>query len=489
MSRVERETYEFLKTEFNYELLKIEGDPQPSETRWHVLSRELTEGILNLDVDANLGRKYTDGQLTSYRSPGFKMYGYAFNTVGFYFNLIDNRETGLNVDYSRLNDRDLSNFWAISPADAAYYARIKTNNRGVIPSRLDKGWLEYDETNAQFSWQIGSFTLSVEKMNNIWGYGRNGSVIFSDHAPSYPQFKLRVPISKDIDFVYFHGELNSDVIDSSSSYYVTYPNQNYSKFRDVDHTKFIAAHQLEISLWHGVDFSIGESIVYSDRGPLLIYSIPVMFFKSGEHYNGDKDNSQLFGSIDLNVVKNVNAYLSLFIDELNTDKLFDPNLSRRQVAFTSGIRVFDIPTTNFDMTLEYSRVNPGAYNHSYPSTTFTNNGFILGSWMGQNADDSFLELGFIPMHALRLTAFGEIFRKGGILSLQDQYAADGGNKPFLFGPLHIERTAGMSAKYQPLRDLFLNLNARIRKIEDEADPAQNRPHQFELTMGISLGIW
>lgn len=109
--------------------------------------------------------------------------------------------------------------------------------------------------------------------------------------------------------------------------------------------------------------------------------------------------------------------------------------------------------------------------------------------MGQNADDSFLELGFIPMHALRLTAFGEIFRKGGILSLQDQYAADGGNKPFLFGPLHIERTAGMSAKYQPLRDLFLNLNARIRKIEDEADPAQNRPHQFELTMGISLGIW
>ena len=72
MSRVERETYEFLKTEFNYELLKLEGDPQPSETRWHVLSRELTEGILNLDINANLGRKYTDGQLTSNRSQGLK---------------------------------------------------------------------------------------------------------------------------------------------------------------------------------------------------------------------------------------------------------------------------------------------------------------------------------------------------------------------------------------------------------------------------------
>ena len=489
MSSVERETFEFLKSEFNYELLKIAGDPQPSETRWHVLSRELTEGIINLDVDVNLGRKYTDGQLTSYRSPGLKTYGYAFDNVGFYFNLIDNRETGLNVDYSRLNDRDLSTFWAISPADAAYYARIKTNNRGVIPSRLDKGWLEYDETNAQFSWQIGSFTLSLEKMNNVWGYGRNGSVIFSDHAPSYPQFKLRVPLSKDIEFVYFHAELNSNVIDSSSSYSISYPNQNYSSFREVDHTKYVAAHQLEISLWHGVDFSIGESVVYSDRGPLLIYSIPVMFFKSGEHYNGDKDNCQMFGSIDLNVIKNVNAYFSLFIDELNTDQFFDPNLSRRQVAFTSGISVYNIPATNFDMTIAYARVNPAVYNHKYPSTTFTNNGFILGSWMGQNSDDLFLELGFIPVHALRLTAYSEIFRKGGIMSLKDQYSEDEGDKPFLFGPLHLERSTGMSAKYQPLRDLFINVNARIRNIEDEADPAQNRSHQFEFTMGISLGIW
>jgi hypothetical protein len=197
----------------------------------------------------------------------------------------------------------------------------------------------------------------------------------------------------------------------------------------------------------------------------------------------------MFGSIDLNVIKNVNAYLSLFIDELNTDQFFDPNRSRRQVAFTSGISVYNIPATNFDLTIAYARVNPAVYNHKYPSTTFTNNGFILGSWMGQNSDDLFLEIGFIPVHALRLTAYSEIFRKGGIMSLKDQYSEDEGDKPFLFGPLHLERSAGMSAKYQPLRDLFINVNARVRKIEDEADPAQNRSHQFELTMGISLGIW
>jgi hypothetical protein len=490
MTRVERETYEFLKTEFNYEILKISGDAEPSETRWHIYSQDLTEGVLNFDINYSLSRMFVSNQSTSYRSQGFKAYGYVFNTVGFYFNIVDNLEKGDNINYSRFNDDQLDHFPGLSSADNEYYKRVKTPLRGVILSQINgTNQVQYDEINAQLSWQIGSFTFSLEKMNNIWGYGKNGTVIFSDHAPSYPQIKMRVPISKDIDFIYFHGELNSNVTDSSRSYYITYVNPAYLKFRDIEHAKYIAAHQLEISLWNGVDFSLGESVVYSDRGPLLIYLIPVMFFKAAEHYNGDKDNCQLFGSLDLNIIKNVNAYISLFIDELNTDKLFDPNLSHRQVAFTTGIRVFDLPSTNIDMTLEYSRVNPAAYNHNIPADTYTNNGFVLGNWMGQNADNLFLELGFTPMHALHLTAFGEIFRKGGTLSILDQYANDQGNWKFLFGPLHVERSTGLTLQYQPIRDIFVHFNGRVRTIEDEADPSQNRAHQFECTIGASLGLW
>jgi hypothetical protein len=301
-------------------------------------------------------------------------------------------------------------------------------------------------------------------------------------------------LSKNIEFVYFHAELNSLVIDSALSYSVPYPaslsgNQGSQNFREVDAQKYMAAHMLEISLWHGVDFSIGESIVYSDRGPLLMYMIPIMIFKAAEHYNDNKDNCQLFGSLDLNVIHNVNLYLSLFIDELNTDKLFDPNLSHRQVAFTSGTRVFDFPLNNFDFTAEYTRVNPATYNHQYPATTFTNNGFVMGSWMGQDADDLFFELGYIPFHALRVTAFSQVFRKGGTLPLADQYSANQGDWTFLSSPLHVERSVGITAKYQPLRDLFFNFSSRIHSISDEADPSQNRTNQLEFTIGASLGIW
>ncbi len=490
MTKVERETYEFLKTEFNYEMLKISGDAEPSETRWHIYSHELDQGILNFDIDYSLTRTYTGKQATSDRAQGFKTYGYAFNNVGFYFNIDDNLEKGDNLNFSRLNDRQLDDVGFLSSLDKDYYKRAKTPLRGVIPSEgVLTDNFQYDEVNAQFSWQIGAFTLSLEKMNNVWGYGRMNNVIFSDNTPSYPQIKLRVPFSKDIDFIYFHGELNSNVIDSTNSYTITYFNPAYSTFREVDHVKYIAAHQIEISLWRGVDFSIGESIVYSDRGPLLMYLIPIMFFKAGEHYNDNKDNCQIFGSLDLNVIRNVNAYLSLFIDELNTDKLFDPNLSHRQVAFTTGVRVFDFPSTNIDMTIEYSRVNPATYNHQYPSTTFTNNGFCLGSWMGQNSDDLFLEVGLSPIHALRFTIFSEVYRKGGTLPLADQYSDYQGYWTFLFGPLHVERSTGLTLLYQPIRDIFIHFNGRVRSIADEADPSQNRAHQVECAIGASLGIW
>jgi hypothetical protein len=490
MTRVERETFEFLKTEFKYEILKISGDADPSEIRWHIYSQELTEGILNFDINYNLSQTSVAGQSTSLRSQGFKVYGYVFNNVGFYFNIADNLVKGDKIDYSRLNDIDIGKCNWLSAADKNYYSRIKTPLRGVVASQItDKNQYQFDEINAQFSWKIGSFDFSLEKMNNVWGYGRNGTVIFSDNTPSYPQIKMHVPLSKNIDFVYFHGELNSNVTDSSKSYIVNYVDPVFIKSRTIDHTKYIAAHQLEISLWNGVDFSIGESVVYSDRGPLLIYLIPVMFFKAAEHYNGDKDNCQLFGSLDLNIIKNVNAYVSLFIDELNTDRLFDPDRSHRQVAFTTGFRLFDIPVNNIDMTVEYSRVNPAAYNHNIPSNTYTNNGFVLGNWMGQNADNLFLELGFTPMHSLHLTAFSELFRKGGNLSIKDQYDDYQGRWTFLFGPLHIERSAGIIIQYQPVRDIFVNFNGRLRTIEDEADPAQNRSQQFEWTIGAGLGLW
>jgi hypothetical protein len=471
MTRVERETYEFLVTEFQYELLKLGGDAEPSELRWHLYSTEVTKGIMNLDINYRLSKTFNKGDQINYRTQGIKLYGYAFNDVGFYFNWVDERETGKNVNYNRIN----------------------TPDPGIVPTKVDMSGnnivFEHNQNDVQLTWQTGSFAFSLEKNVNIWGYGRNGNVIFSNKAPSYPQIKMRVPISDNIDFVYFHGELNSNEIDSSRSYFTHYPNSTSSTFRQVDRLKYIAAHQIEISLFKGVDLAVGESVVYSDRGPILIYMIPVMLFKAGEWYNRDKDNCQMFGSLDLNVVKNVNSYFSLFIDELNTDDFFDPNASRRQLAFTTGFQFFDIPIKNMDLTIEYTRANPWIYNHKYTAVNFTNNGYDLGHWIGQNADNIYLELGFTPIHSLRVGTFAEVYRKGGKADIANQYLPDGGKLQFLYDLQHEERTIGILGRYQPVRDVFIDLSVKMRNVRNKIDPSLNQNNCMEYYLAAGVGIW
>jgi hypothetical protein len=322
-------------------------------------------------------------------------------------------------------------------------------------------------------------------MKNIWGYGERGQVILSNKAPSYPQIKLRVPLSKRIDFVYFHAELNSNIVDSSRSYH-TYTSSLVDYYRPVDHLKYMAAHQLEFTVIDGLNLSIGESIVYSDRGPLLLYLVPIMFFKAGEHYNMDSDNTQFFGSADVSLIRHVNFYLSLFIDELNTDNFFDPNRSRKQVAFTSGIHTYDLLVDNAEFIAEYTRLNPWVYSHKYAAANYTNNGYVLGDWIGQNGDDLYFDLSYKPIRQLKIGGFSEVYRKGGLMDVSFQYKGDY-SPNFLYGPLHVERSFGVYGKYEPLRDFYVDFRGRTVRIQDEATHSDKR--QFEFTLGAQLGVW
>jgi hypothetical protein len=292
-------------------------------------------------------------------------------------------------------------------------------------------------------------------------------------------------LSNRIDFVYFHAELNSNIVDSALSYH-TYSSSLVDYYRPVDHSKFMAAHQLEFTVIDGLNLSIGESIVYSDRGPLFIYLIPVMFFKAGEHYNRDSDNAQFFGSADVNLIPNVNFYLSLFIDELNTDNFFDPNRSRKQVAFTSGIHTYDLLIENAEFIAEYTRLNPWVYSHKYTAADYTNNGYVLGDWVGQNGDDLYFDLSYRPTRQLKVGGFSEVYRKGGLMDVKYQYTS-GYTPPFLYGPLHEERSFGLYGKYEPIRDLFVDFRGRRVKIDDQA--SNSHKSQFEFVLGAQLGVW
>ena len=463
MTDVERDEYEFLKGEFNYELSILAGDPQPSEIRWHVISESFPGGIVNIEPNLQFSYTKVGDDNVRLRGQGIKTYGYVFQNIGYYFNFVDFREVGKAVNPSKTN----------------------TPDPGIVLTKIVGDEIEYNTTEVQFTFGVGAFNFSLEKMQNSWGLARRGNLIFSDKSPSYPQVKLRVPVTEWMDFVYLHAELNSNVVDSSRSYFTNSSSvQNF--YRNVDHAKYMAAHMIEFTPAHGVNVSLGESVVYSDRGPLLIYMIPMMFFKSAEHYNGDKDNVQWFGNLDLNLIRNVNLYGSLFIDELNIDDLFDPDKQRYQVGYTVGFQSYDILVNNLELNAEYTRLNPWVYTHKQPATEFTNNGYVMGNWMGQNADNLFLDLSYRPMRSLLLGATYEVFRKGGEKDIAYQYRLP--SQRFLYGPLHEERSYGAYARYQFVRDGFLDARVGYRSTSDEANNLRN-DRKLGFSIGARYGLW
>jgi hypothetical protein len=224
---------------------------------------------------------------------------------------------------------------------------------------------------------------------------------------------------------------------------------------------------VEMSVADGVDVAVGESEVYGGRNVELLYLIPVMFFKAGEHYTGDQDNSQIFGNIDLNLIRNVNSYLTLFVDEFSTEEFYMTSRQRNQLGFTVGTRVYDPVVSNSDLLVEYTRTNPWVYNHKYPDATYQSRGYDLGDWIGQNADLLYIEANLRPIRALKIGFQFESLRKGGKLPTIRQYELP--TPEFLYGPLIRRQTYGVTARYEPLRDLFIDAKVLLSRYSQEPD--------------------
>jgi hypothetical protein len=458
MTSVELATYEFLRTEFHYELAQLQPLAERSPDRWHTYAMNIPGGRFTADLNARLAYSAFGSDPDRYGGIGVKLQGYAADDIGYYFNWVNSREVGSNLNYTKVN----------------------TPDPGVVLASKDPTSMSYNDIDAQVSFRLGAMQVSLEQSKNVWGYGERGPIILSEKAPAYPQVKLRVPLSKSIDFVYFHAWLNSGRVDFARSSAIA-----SAGLGPVNHAKYLAAHQLEFTVTDGVNLSIGESVVYSDRGPLLMYLIPIMFFKAAEHYNMDKDNTQIFGSADISLLTGYNFYFSLFLDDLNTDDLFNSDKSHRQIGVTVGLHTYDKLIENLEIAAEYTRINPWVYEHYYGTTDYRNSGYVLGDWIGQNADDLYFDASYRPMREVRFGAFAEIYRKGGLEDISNMVGS--GEPWFLYRPRHLERSFGLYGSYQPIRDLFVSFRGRSARIEDDATQISKR--QFEFTLGVQLGVW
>jgi len=336
--------------------------------------------LFTLSVRPILGISYMVNENGSsfHKYWGGNMFGYIGKNFGFYANLRDNNESvGLE------------------------YPEYFTLRQGQIYKPGSKSGVDFSEMKGGVvvSWNWGSFGLIKDRL--MWGNNYHGANILSGKAPSFPFIQLHLKPAKWVDFTYIHGWLNSNVIDSTRSYY------DGDRYRVIYRNKYIAANMFTFIPWRGLNISFGNSIVYSDDNIQPVFLIPFLFFNSVDATNSDVNNdagqnSQIFFDISSRQIKYLHLWITLFIDELKVSRIFDPD-SFNWTSWKIGFRLSDFPLQNLSLTGEWTKTNPITYKHYIKTTTFSSNDFCLGNYLRDNSQEIYIALGYKPLRGLHFS--------------------------------------------------------------------------------------
>jgi len=452
---LEKEELEFFKKDFHHELW-LRNDSEAYEEhiglfsndpagRWRFFSYGSDAFKVNLSIILGAEFGSLDKVKRTHFWNGFYTYAYISDALGVSFDFRDNTESGTTID----KDKRFSPVTGVN----------ERSNHTIVNYPTDK--IEYSEAKGIIAtdWEWG--TIAVGKDFLEWGYGDNGLLVISQKPPSYPFIRLDVYPVDWLSFNYFHGWLASDVFDSTDIYYTDTGGPRFS-FRD----KFIASHTLTLRPFKGLDVSLGESIVYSDKLEIL-YLIPVTFFRLADHYlsrqiNAAGNNAQFFASVSSRGhLKNTHLYGTLFIDEITLNGLFDSHSQRNQIGFTLGASVTDLPINNLTVKLEYSKIYPYAYDHFIQTTTYESASYVLGHWMGNNADQVYASLKYRFLRGLEAKVWTRYIRQGEKGDSEGQYEQP--QPPFLFGLRTNHTYFGAMVKFEFIHELFVRARYQLTK--------------------------
>lgn len=399
-------------------------------------------GDFVLDADPIVTASYLSGTGKDIRSSsmGINFWGKAGKHWGYQFSFHDVNLSGSGLDTS--------------------YSTIESGSipGPVLINNYKKNAQNYIEVRGSISyaWQNGSVSVGQDYL--LWGYGEN-RIVLSDKAPTYPYIRFDYQPLKWLRFNYTHAWLQSGVMDSAGSYSI--PSGIFTGIRRVDVAKFMASHSIDFTLTKGLNFSMGESVIYNDRLNIG-YLVPVMFFKAVDNLNGaggieKGSNGQFFFQLNSrNQLRNTHLYATLFIDEIRVSDMFSKTKSRNQLGYTVGGSWTDIAGIRYlTVGLEYTRIRPFVYRNFLPAQNYTHAGYLLGDWMGNNADRGVAFVKYTPLPKLKLLARYTHIRKGGEGTLDQQYTQPT-QPPFLFDYQRSADEFLFNASYEFLHRLCFN---------------------------------
>ena len=252
----------------------------------------------------------------------------------------------------------------------------------------DGYWSE--TVNAKVIYDLNTIQFQFGIFDRKWGYG-NRAIHISNKTPSYPQIGIEWKIKENLNFLFFHGFLNSGIIDSGLT--ILYDNQISTRFLNI--SRNISAHRIEWIPTEEISIGFNETVIYGSRELDIHYLIPIAPFYPIENYLGDTDNLQMGLDIMYSMSKKQYIYIAFFMDELTPEWLFDKK-NHNWFAWQFGYKHNNVLINNATLLLEYNWTDQRIYQHKYEINNFYSHGQPLGFWAGPHAEEILVQY-FIPL--------------------------------------------------------------------------------------------
>ena len=286
------------------------------------------------------------------------------------------------------------------------YIQRYTADRGVVPN--EAFWKKFGEDGGvDFFTARGYFTFRATKHIGIqFGHDKNfigngyRSLVLSDFSAPSTFLKIQTNIWR-IQYTNLFTEMIADA-----------PYTDFgSNGTEVFPKKFMAAHHLSINITNNFNLGFFEAIMFH-RGDSTSdafewnYLNPIIFYRSIEQFTGSPDNAIFGMDFKWNVVKGVQLYGQILLDEIVVSELKSgEGWWGNKYALQFGAKHFNVfNVDNLDFKAEYNIARPFTYSHESIFTNFTHYRQPLAHPLGANFKE-FVFIGrYQPIPYLYLTA-------------------------------------------------------------------------------------
>jgi len=238
----------------------------------------------------------------------------------------------------------------------------------------------YDFNEAHISLQIAKFKLIFGKGRVDWGPGHFSNLLISTNATTFDRLQIIADIGSRFRYSYLTGKLKDWGFPADTLYRTP---DGWTRLAASQ--KWLAAHRMEFTPRPWLTLAVSEAVVWGERGMDFAYLNPLAFLYSAQHAGDDQDNVLMSGDFRIIYPQRGVFYGALLIDDMKTSAIGTSDVANK-IGYLGGASSSHLGLAGGEAGIEYMRLDPFVYSHTFPVNRYTHWRANLGADLKPNSD-------------------------------------------------------------------------------------------------------